>query len=99
LFCNNDVLSKTSLAKLLLAFAAVAVAPLLELCCSGKKDVLANVGGLLCCNVDALYETLLTKLLLLLLLLLFLLMNTLCSGKEALANVGGLLCYKICRAV
>jgi tryptophanase len=49
------------------------------------------VGGLLCCNNDALYETLLTKLLLLLFAELLIL--CICSGKkEALANVGGLLC-------
>jgi tryptophanase len=26
--------------------------------CSGKKEALANVGGLLCCNDDTLYEQL-----------------------------------------
>lgn len=26
--------------------------------CSGKKEALANVGGLLCCNDDKLYEEL-----------------------------------------
>ncbi len=28
------------------------------LCCAGKKEALANVGGLLCCNDDQLYEQL-----------------------------------------
>jgi len=29
-----------------------------DLCCSGKKEALSNVGGLLCVNDDALYEQL-----------------------------------------